>query len=126
MKSIEMLDAARGKQITFEELGANHTFFWAYTNSREAEAETLDFEDVIWEKDIPQIVDSCRCFGINRFTISCKMSSMSETIWEFEKHGCKLLGMAMVNGRFKDWQTGEREKKPAFEIRVLPDRKSVV
>ncbi len=120
MKIIESLEIARGQKITFEELGVNHTFFWAYTHSREADTETLDFEDVIWEKDIPGIVESCRRFEIKRFTISCGMSSMAETIWEFEKHGCCLIGMTEVNTRFDDWKTGLRGRKPAFEIRILP------
>ena len=119
MKTIELLEAALGKEITFEELGVHRTFYWAYRNSREADAETLDFDDVIWEQDIPGIVESCRRFDIKRFTISCPMSSMAETIWELEKHGCKLVGMTRVNGRFDDFRTGERETKPAFEIDIL-------
>jgi len=118
MKHIEKLDATRGTKITFEELGVDRTFFWAYTYSCEAETEILDFNDVIWERDIPQIIESCRRFEINRFTISCGMSSMAETIWEFEKHGCRLIGMREVNGRNTDWQTGLRERKPAFEIEI--------
>ena len=120
MKTIESLEAALGKEITFEELGVHRTFYWAYRNSREADAETLDFEDVIWEQDIPGIVESCRRFEINRFTISCGMSSMAETIWELEQHGCQLIGMAQVNTRFNDWKTGARERKPAFLLEILP------
>ena len=120
MKTIDKLEAARGTETTFEELGVDRTFFWAYTYSCEAETEILDFNDVIWERDIPQIIESCRRFEINRFTISCGMSSMAETIWELEKHGCCLIGMTEVNTRFNDWKTGQRQRKPAFELRVLP------
>ena len=118
MKHIEKLDAAQGKEITFEELDCNRTFYWAYRNSHEADTEILDFDDVIWEQDIPGIVESCRRFKIKRFTISCSMSSMAETIAEFEKNGCYLIGMAQVNTRFTDWE-GKRGIKPAFEVRVL-------
>ena len=118
MKHIEKLDAALEKETTYGELGCHRTVFWAYRNSLEAETETLDFDDVIWEQDIPEIVESLRRFEINRFTISCGMSSMAETIWGFEKSGCCLIGMAEVNTRFKDWE-GKRGRKPAFEIRVL-------
>jgi len=120
MKHIESLEGARGKKISFDDLGVNHPFFWAYTYSREAETDILDFSDVVWEKDIPQIIELCRRFEIDRFTISCPMSSMAETIWEFEKHGCKLVGMREVNTRFDDWKTGVRERKPAFEIQIFP------
>ena len=123
MKHIEKLDAAREKETSFEELGVHRTFFWAYVHSHEAEAETLDFEDVIWERDIPEIVESCRRFEINRFTISCGMSSMAETIWAFEQHSCCLIGMAQVNSRFTETTADWKEKRkilPAFEIRILP------
>ena len=120
MKRIAALDAARGTKVSFEELGVHRTFFWAYIHSHEANTETLDFEDVIWEQDIPGIIESCRRFEINRFTISCPMSSMAETIWAFEKNGCCLIGMTEVNTRFDDWKTGQRGRKPAFEIQVLP------
>jgi len=120
MKTIESLDAAREKETTFEELSCHRTFFWAYRNSCEADTETLDFDDVIWEQDIPEIIECCRRFGISRFTISCGMSSMAETIWAFEKNGCCLIGMTEVNTRFNDWKTGQHGRKPAFELRVLP------
>ena len=120
MKTIESLEGVRGKNISFEKLGVNHTFFWAYTYSREADTEVLDFSDVIWEKDIPDILRACRRFEIGRFTISCGMSSMAETIWEFEKHGCRLIGMTQVNTRFDDWKTGARERKPAFLLDITP------
>ena len=119
MKQLKTLDAARGTKATFEELGVERTFYWAYMNSREAETELLDFNDVIWEQDIPGIVESCRRFEINRFTISCGMSSMAETIWRFEKNGCCLIGMTQVNTRFTNWE-GKSGIKPAFEIRILP------
>ena len=122
MKTIEMLEAAReaarggAREATFAELGFSAQIFWAYNRSREAETEILDFEDVIWEKDIPAILADCKRFEIDRFTISCGMSSMAETIWELEKQGCRLVGMARVNGRFEDYRTGARETKPAFLI----------
>jgi len=119
MKTIELLEAARGKEITFEELGVHRTFYWAYHHSHEADTEILDFDDVVWEQDIPGIVESLRRFGINRFTISCEMSSMSKTIWAFEKNGCCLIRMTEVNTRFTDWE-GKSGRKPAFEIAVLP------
>ena len=128
MKRIEELDAAKrdaaqGKKITFEDLGINRTFYWAYQYSCEADTEFLNFDDVVWEQDVPAIVENCRRFGINRFTISCGMSSMAELIWTFEQHSCCLIGMAQVNSRFTETTADWKEKRkilPAFEIRVLP------
>ena len=120
MKHIEKLDAARGQKINFEELGVRGPFFWAYNYSREAETDTLDFEDVIWEQDIPGIIEDCRRFEIDRVTISSGMCSMAELIWAFEKNGCRLIGMTEVNTRITDWETHQRLRTPAFEIRILP------
>ena len=117
MKHIEQLDAAMGTNITFEELGVQRTFFWAYKYSIEAETRFLDFNDVIWEQDIPGIIDSCRRFEIKRFTISCPMSSMAEIIWAFRKQGCNLVGMREVNTRFCNC-AGERDRKPAFVVEL--------
>jgi hypothetical protein len=123
MKHIEKLDAAREQEITFGELGVHRTFYWAYQNSHEAENEVLNFDDVVWEQDVPAIVEDCRRFGINRFTISCGMSSMAELIWTFEQHSCCLIGMTQVNSRFTETTADWEEKRrllPAFELRVLP------
>ena len=124
MKHIEELDAAirdaaQGKKITFGELGCHRAIFWAYQYSCEADTEFLNFDDVVWETDVPVIVENCRRFGINRFTISCGMSSMAELIWTFEQHGCCLIGMTLVKSRFTN-SRGEHDLKPAFEIRILP------
>ena len=123
MKRIAALDAAVGKEITFGELGVCRTFYWAYRNSLDAGTDDLDFEDVIWEQDIPDIVENCRRFEIKRFTISSRMSSLTETIAEFEKNGCRLIGLTQVPSRFTettaDWEE-KRRINPAFEIKILP------
>ena len=51
MKRIAALDAAIGKELTFEEPGVGRTFYWAYRHSHEADTEILDFDDVIWERE---------------------------------------------------------------------------
>ena len=118
MKTIDTLDTAREKEMTFEELGVNRTFYWAYMYSKEAEAETLDFADVIWDYDIEPIIEACRRFGLETITISNTFSGLPETIWGFEERGCKLTGMTKVRSRFTDWKTGEHEMKPAFLIEM--------
>ena len=118
MQAIEMLDTAKDKKMTFDEFGVNRTFYWAYVYSKEAEAETLDFGDVIWDYDIEPIIEACRRFGIETITISNTFSGLPETIWGFEERGCKLIGMTMVSSRFTDWKTGEHEMKPAFLIEI--------
>ena len=48
------------------------------------------------------------------------MSNLAETLAEFQKQGCRLIGMTEVNTRFDDWEFGQRGIAPALEIEVLP------
>lgn len=87
-----------------------------YEDAREAGNEKLDFNDVIWEKDIPDLVKTMKENGITEFTISSTFSSLIDTIVEFEKYGAKLLGTTTVKATYIDFRTGENEVHPAFKM----------
>lgn len=90
---------------------------WAYLNSLEAGNDLPNFGDVIWEKDIPEILAGCRKYGIKEFTISSTFSGLINTVAEFEKNGCHLDGLVRIKGH-KDIWTKEREIIPAFKMTV--------
>ncbi len=103
---------------SYKELGINHTLFWAYNASKEAENELIDFNEVIWDYDIEEIAAFFREEGIKEFTISSTFSSLIETLAEFEKHGIYMTGLTTVNARYSDWKTGEHAKIPAIKMEV--------
>lgn len=41
---------------------------------------------------------------------------MVKTIAEFERHGCRLQGMTEINSNMESWETGEKERIPAFKM----------
>ena len=119
MKKIEAFENAIANQVKdLRATGINPTMFWAYRDSLEAESETLNFADVIWNNDIAPIVEACREYGIHEFTISSTFSSLIETLAEFEKLGCKLAGLTSVKTRYTDWQTGENKIVPAVLMQL--------
>lgn len=98
------------------------TFGAAYFYSEEAGNDLINFDDVIWDYDIDEIIENCQRFGITEFTISSTFSSLILTIAEFEKKGCKLQGLVEINSRHDDWKAcfeekpSVKERIPAFKL----------
>lgn len=97
----------------------NFYFFHAYNiATRESHNPMIDFNEVIWEKDIPGIVANCKEYGITEFTISSTFSSLITTLAEFEKLGCTMAGLVKVNSRYKSWDGEEHDVIPAILMKV--------
>lgn len=117
MKKINWIEDLKAKgNFKLSHYGLNHTTYWAYNDSMEAENETLDFGDVVWEHDIEEIIAFCKENGIDHITISSNFSGLIPTLARFEELGCKMAGLTKVNRRFKDIATGEREQIPAIKM----------
>ena len=124
MKRIEILDKAAETGMKHKDINVNPTFSQAYFYSLEAGNDLINFGEVIWDYDIDPILENCRRFGIEAFTISSTFSSLILTIAELQKKGCKLEGLIEINSRFDDWKScfeGETKKEriPAFKISLL-------
>lgn len=111
MKTIERIEKANKGEI-------NYTLLWAYKDSQQAGTDELNFSEVIWEKDIKPIVDFCKEEKIEYITISSTFSSLIETLWEFEKLGCKMVGMKEVPTRYNKLGTNEMETAKAIIVKM--------
>lgn len=122
MKEIKKYEDAianpENKGKSYEELGINHTLFLAYNRSKEAENELIDFDEVIWDYDIPEIAETLREEGITEFTISSTFSGLIETLASFEKNAILMNGLTTVKTRYTDWQNGEHKMIPAIKMIV--------
>ena len=122
MKRIEILDKAAEPGMKHKDINVNPTFSQAYFYSLEAGNDLINFGEVIWDYDIDPILENCRRFGIEAFTISSTFSSLILTIAELQKRGCKLDGLVEINSRYDDWRAGldgserRKERIPAFKM----------
>lgn len=92
-------------------------YHW-YEETKEVGNPHLDLHDVVWEKDVKELVDSFRRYGIERFTFSSGWSSAVETAWLFLQNGCRLEGMVELNSPHKDFDSGEYEKVHGYLFSV--------
>ena len=117
MKEIKVFEEAIATKCkNLREAGINPTMCWAYHYSKKAGNDLIDFHEVIWEEDIPEIVKICRENGIREFTISSTFSSLIPTLVEFEKLGCKMFCLMQVKAPYKDWRTNENAIIPAIKM----------
>ena len=122
MTRIELLDKAAENGTRFKDSDINPTFGAAYFYSIDAGNDLINFDEVIWDYDIDPILENCRRFGIEAFTISSTFSSLILTIAELQKRGCKLDGLVEINSRYDDWRAGldgserRKERIPAFKM----------
>lgn len=120
MKKIELFERAIAEQTgSLKDWGINQTLFWAYRSSIEADNDEINFDDVIWDYDIPEIAKTLKENGISGFTISSTFSSLIPTLAEFEKHGFQMEGLTEVRAKYTDWQTGKRVMIPAIRMQSI-------
>jgi hypothetical protein len=89
----------------------------AYEHSRENENEILNFDDIIWDRDVEALTACMRENGIKAFTYSCRATDAVETLWLFKEAGCTIGEMVEVNLRKDLWGKGY-EKGHAFKMRL--------
>ena len=91
-----------------------------YANARKNGNDILDFNDIAWEKDIPEIVRLLRENGITEFTMSSTWSSTVKVCMAFVECGCTLTGMTKIKGDKTCSLTkkNEHEILPAYVFKV--------
>ena len=87
----------------------------AYEKSRDNENEILDFDDIIWDRDVEALTACMKENGIKAFTYSCRATDAIETLWLFKEAGCTIGEMVEVNLR-KDFFGKGYEKGHAFRM----------
>ena len=77
MKKIEIFERAMNEGGSLKDYGINSTLFAAYRSCLETGNEYIDFNGVIWDYDIPEIIKALKENGISEFTISSTEESKS-------------------------------------------------
>lgn len=109
-------EAAKEAEDKIDAMGDIAWNIWrAYEHSRESENEILNFDDIIWDRDVEALTTCMRENGIKAFTYSCRATDAVETLWLFKEAGCTIGEMVEVNLR-KDFFGNGYEKGHAFRM----------
>jgi hypothetical protein len=109
-------DTVKAAEDRIDAMGDIAWKIWrAYEKSRDNENEILDFDDIIWDRDVEALAACMKENGIKAFTYSCRATDAVETLWLFKKAGCTIGEMVEVNLR-KDFFGEGYEKGRAFKM----------
>ena len=111
MKNIEKFEKAIENKTPIAESGINYTMINAYLDSKRAENEILNFDNIIWEKDVLPIINECDKQDIEYITISSSFSGLVGMLKLFEDYGCQIIKMVEVKSKYRD-------AIPAVKIRI--------
>lgn len=114
MKTIKLFEDLEKGIVNYKEVKFNNTLYSAYQHAKQSGNDLIDFDEVIWEQDVEDIMDFCKENDVKQFTISSTYSSLIETVALFEKNGAKLRGLTKTKSCIKDYTTGEPKMIPAF------------
>ena len=78
--------------------------------------QRIDFDNVIWDEDVQPIADTMRKFGITHFTISCRTTSLIDTLAKFQALGVIVKGITKLQYT-ASWGPDETD---AVLLEVLP------
>lgn len=105
--------AAEDKIVTMGDIAWK---IWrAYEKSRDNENKILNFDDIIWDRDVEALTACMKKNGIKAFTYSCRATDAIETLWLFKEAGCTIGEMVEVN-LWKDFFGKGYEKGHAFKM----------
>ena len=111
-------EAAKAAEDRIIEMGDIACKIWrAYEKSRDNENKILNFDDIIWDRDVEAITACLKENGIREFTYSCRATDAVETLWLFKEAGCTIGEMVEVNLR-KDLWGKTYEKGHAFKMSI--------
>ena len=117
MKRIEALDQALNEQVrNLNDLGINPTLMKAYRTSLKVGNDHINFEEVIWDREIEPITSFLKANGISEITISSTFSSLISTLVLFEHNDFQLGGITEVTAGYNDFRTGTYAKVPALRL----------
>ncbi|WP_195540552.1 DUF7698 family protein [Eubacterium maltosivorans] len=114
MKTIQLFEDLKTGKTNYKEVKFNSTIYTAYQHAKQSGNDLIDFDEVIFEQDVEDIMDFCKENDIKQFTISSTYSSLIETVALFEENGAKLRGLTKTKSYIKDYMTGKPKMIPAF------------
>ncbi len=89
-----------------------NTLFSAYQSTKKAGNERLNFDEIIWGRDIELIIKLLKEFGISEFTISSAASNLMEILAIFQNNNIVIRGIVGIKEPY------DERKVPAILMKV--------
>ena len=87
---------------------------WATSISRKQDA--LEMDDFLWEKEVPDFIDTLRRAGVQTFVYTNQSTATMENLHAFEKEGCKMRGLCTILRQENRW--GDEKPTEVMGIRI--------
>lgn len=121
MKNIKLFDEAIKNNLFRKSSDApeaiNYTLACDYLSAIEDGNEYINFNGVIWEREVPEISGDLRRAGVEFITISSTYTGLLNALALFDQEGYRLQGMTEVLASYVDFTTGERARIPAVILK---------
>ncbi len=118
MKTIKKLEQAKKQNANLNDIGINHTFYWAYRIALKTGNDLIDLNDAVWDCDVEAIINHCKEFGISEITMSSSFSGAIQTLGLFEDKGCKIIGLKKIKSQYTEFESNEHEVINAVVIKM--------
>ncbi len=89
-----------------------------YEEAHDCGNKYIDFNEVVWDKDVAGMVAALRENGITHFTFSSGWSGAVDTAWLFTQNGCRLEGLVEINSPHKAFGSDEYEKAHGYLLSI--------
>ena len=118
MKHIKILDELNEKQVNICETDVNSIFYKAYLEALELQNETINIVGFLNKKNIEEIIQHCKFFNVNSITISDGTSNLVEVLANFERLGCKLVGLTKIKTWYLASDSNEQDFRHALKVKI--------
>ena len=103
------------------DLGTHRDIYWGYHHAKRNGNEVIDFNDLKWPDEVPQIVDQLRTLNIQEFTISSTWTSLMDVLAAFSMENVEMQGMTQILTGDTDFETGMPIYKNAILMRIAQE-----
>ena len=87
----------------------------AWKSSISRQADEVEMDDFLWEKEVGDFIDTLRQAGIATFVYTNQSTAVMENLHQFAAAGCRLEGLCTITRKENRW--GEEEPYEVQGIR---------
>lgn len=82
--------------------GANKAYR-AWVSSVGRQEDEVEMDDFLWEREVPDFVDTLRRAGFTTFVYTNQSTAVMENLHQFAAQGCRMLGLCAITWQGTRW-----------------------